>query len=206
MFTGLVEKLASVESIQPDGAAIRLTLNLGDWVDSMAIGDSVSINGCCLTVVAFEADGKTAFEAGAETLSKTTLGLLQPSDAVNVERALKAGERLGGHLVTGHVDAKAKLVSRTDDGEWSTMWFEIPNEFERHLASKGSIAIAGVSLTVVDVEENRFSVALIPHTLEQTTIGKLASGDLVNIETDVLAKYVERQLDGMLDKRSASGH
>jgi riboflavin synthase len=135
------------------------------------------------------------FEAGEETLSRTNLGQLRVGDSVNLERSLKLGDRLGGHLVSGHIDVVGWLESRTDDGQWSTVWFRVPRPWSRHMASKGSIAVDGVSLTLVDVEADRFSVALIPHTLDNTTLGKLDAGGRVNLETDLLAKYVERQLE-----------
>jgi len=155
------------------------------------IGDSVAINGCCLTVVAV--DGATwSFEAGAETLSKTNLGGLKPGDAVNLERPLGVGGELGGHFVQGHVDGVGRVNAILYDGDWVEMWFRIPAELSRFIVPKGSIAIDGVSLTVVDVEADRFSVALIPHTLQVTTLGNRQPGDAVNIETDILAKYVQR--------------
>ncbi len=168
-------------------------MTLGDLADGVAIGDSIAINGCCLTVVAIAGE-LLSFQAGDETLSRTNLGRLQPGDFVNVERSLILGERLGGHLVTGHIDAVGTLDARHDEGEWSTCWFRAPRELTRQVVSKGSIAVDGVSLTVVDVEAERFSVALIPHTLAATTLGRLTIGDPVNLETDLIAKYVARQL------------
>jgi riboflavin synthase len=135
-----------------------------------------------------------SFEAGPETLERTNLGRLQPGDRVNLESSLRMGDLLSGHLVAGHVDAVGRLDRRDDDGPWCTMWFTVPGGLTRQMASKGSVAIDGVSLTLVDVEAEQFSVALIPHTLQATTLGGLRVGDEVNLETDVLAKYVERQL------------
>ena len=144
-------------------------------------------------------NGETlSFQAGAETLGRTNLGKLQSGRAVNLERSLKFGDRLGGHLVTGHIDGLGTLADRSDDGDWSTFWFQAPADLLRQVAAKGSIAVDGVSLTVVEALADRFSVALIPHTLAATTLGRLAIGDAVNLETDVLAKYVERQLVGRL--------
>ena len=159
----------------------------------MAIGDSIAINGCCLTVIGIDGD-RFAFQAGEETLRRTNLGRLQAGSRANVERSLKAGDRLGGHFVMGHIDGPGTLASRRDDGDWATFRFTAAGELTRQMASKGSIAIDGVSLTLVDVENSGFSVALIPHTLSVTTLGRLQPGDTVNLETDVLAKYVERQL------------
>lgn len=197
MFTGIVAKQVPITHLVPEGPGVKLSLDLGDWGTDLVLGESISVNGCCLTVVASE--GPIAvFEAGEETLSKTTLGARKVGELVNVERAMLASDRLGGHLVTGHVDAVGELVDRKDDDEWSYLWFRLPSTLAPHLASKGSITVDGVSLTVVDVEADRFSVALIPHTLQVTTLGGLSVGDQVNLETDVLAKYVERQLASRL--------
>ena len=134
------------------------------------------------------------FQAGSETLSKTNLGGLKDGDPVNLERSLAVGDRMGGHYVTGHVDSVATVVERIDDGQWSTFWFKVPTELTRQMANKGSVTVDGISLTLVEVQEDRFSVALIPHTLEVTTLGTRNIGDHVNIETDLLAKYVQQQL------------
>jgi len=136
-----------------------------------------------------------AFDAGEETLGRTNLGVLKATDKVNLERSLRVGDRMGGHFVTGHIDCLGTLRSRDDSGDWSTIWFQIPGEWAHHLASKGSIAVDGISLTLVEVTNESFSVALIPHTLENTTLGMRAIGDSVNLETDVLAKYVERAVN-----------
>jgi len=193
MFTGLVESLATVCELRPEGPGVRLVISDAAIADRSKIGDSIAINGCCLTVVELNGAEMT-FEAGAETLSRTNLGRLQPGSAVNLEASLRLGDSLGGHLVAGHVDAVGQLDRRDDDAQWSTMWFRVPGELTRQMASKGSIAIDGVSLTLVDVTDHSFSVALIPHTLSVTTLGQLQPGDAVNLETDLLAKYVERQL------------
>jgi riboflavin synthase len=149
------------------------------------------LNGCCLTVVSAYT-GKLVFQAGEETLSRTNLGELAPGDAVNMERSLRAGDAMGGHYVTGHIDAVGIVDRREDNGEWCTMWFRAPAPQLQQMAEKGSVAVDGVSLTLVDVENDRFSVALIPHTLAVTTLGRRKVGERVNIETDVLAKYVQR--------------
>lgn len=135
-----------------------------------------------------------SFDAGEETLSRTNLGELEQGSGVNLETSLKLGDDLGGHLVTGHIDAVGMVDERKDDAEWSKIWFRVPAVLTRQMASKGSVAVDGVSLTLVDVDQERFSVALIPHTLKVTTLGLRRVGDRVNIETDILAKYVERQL------------
>ena len=136
-----------------------------------------------------------SFQAGEETLSRTNLGELAPGDVVNLEQSLRAGDPIGGHYVTGHIDAVGTVDRRHDDADWCTMWFRAPAAQLAQMASKGSIAVDGVSLTLVDVEDDRFSVALIPHTLAVTTLGRRKVGDRVNLETDVLAKYVQRQLE-----------
>lgn len=194
MFTGLVETLGMVTRLEPIGPGVRLNVRSSVVADGTQIGDSVAINGCCLTVVAIRGD-EMSFEAGSETLSRTNLGKLIVGSDVNLERSLKVGDRLGGHYVTGHIDAVGALDARRKEGDWSFLWFRVPRELTRQMASKGSIAVDGVSLTLVDVEDERFSVALIPHTLAATTLGKLAVGDAVNVETDVLAKYVARQME-----------
>jgi riboflavin synthase len=193
MFTGLVETLAEVASLEAAGPGKRLVLRCEKIASDAAIGDSIATNGCCLTVVAIDGD-TFAFEAGPETLVRTNLGELQAGSRVNLERSLRAGDRLGGHFVTGHIDCIGTLDERQDDDEWSTLWFRFPAEYARLMASKGSIAVDGVSLTLVDVEAERFSVALIPHTLSVTTLGALVIGDRVNLETDLLAKYVGEQV------------
>lgn len=194
MFTGLIEEMGEVVNLERRPPGVRLTVHAPKTAVDARIGDSVAVNGCCLTVVAAESNS-LAFDAGAETLSRTNLGRLQRGSLVNLERSLRVGDRLGGHYVTGHIDATGSLAERIDEADWSTFWFGMPQRLARQLASKGSIAVDGVSLTLVDVEPERFSVALIPHTLEVTTLGKLQPGDPVNLETDVLAKYVEKQLE-----------
>lgn len=194
MFTGLVETLGHVDSLIPQPPGVRLIVRAGPVTEGAEVGDSIAINGCCLTVV--EVAGELlSFEAGEETLSRTNLGKLIAGSGVNLERSLQVGDRLGGHFVTGHIDAVGTLAERKDDADWSTFWFQMPERLSRQMASKGSIAVDGVSLTLVEVTADRFSVALIPHTLRVTTLGQLKPGDQVNLETDLLAKYVERQLE-----------
>ena len=194
MFSGLVEELGTVVELLDQGPGKRLVIEAGCVAEDAAIGDSIANNGCCLTIV--EIDGsRLSFDAGTETLKRTSLGNLAPGSRVNLERSLKLGDRIGGHLVTGHVDGLSYLNKREDDQDWSTFWFSIPNDRHRQMASKGSIAVDGVSLTLVDVTTEQFSVALIPHTLKMTTLGQLNVGDSVNLETDLLAKYVQQQLE-----------
>jgi riboflavin synthase len=191
MFTGLVQSLAEVIDVVAEPPGVRLIICDSKLASESNLGDSIAINGCCLTVVSVDGD-RLAFQAGAETLSRTNLGELAAGSHVNVESSLKAGDAIGGHYVTGHIDAVGTLDQRDDDSEWCTMWFRAPAAQLAQMAGKGSVAVDGVSLTLVDVDNRRFSVALIPHTLSVTTLGLRRVGDRVNIETDVLAKYVER--------------
>jgi len=203
MFTGLVEGLAEVVAVDPEGSAIRLTVRPHcDVVAESVLGESVAINGCCLTVVSTSGAVWT-FQAGFETLAKTNLGGLRQGDRVNWERSLQVGGRLGGHFVQGHIDGVATVDQIAPDGEWLTMWFRVPAELSRGMIPKGSIAIDGVSLTLVDVQRERFSVMLIPHTLQATTLGFRQVGDLVNIEIDMLGKYVKKLLETSTSERSA---
>ena len=194
MFTGLVQSLATIQELIPDGPGMRLVVEDAETAGQSAIGSSIAINGCCLTVIGTGGQ-LLSFDAGPETLQRTNLGELAPGSRVNLETSLALGDLLGGHLVTGHIDGLGKVEERIDDNQWSTIWYSASDTLMRQMASKGSIAVDGVSLTLVDVEENRFSVALIPHTLQVTTLGLHRPGDQVNLETDVLAKYVERQLE-----------
>ena len=195
MFTGLVEEKGSVVSIEPinDGTAIELTVAANVVHADANIGDSIAINGCCLTVIKIDG-GRLSFEAGSETLSRTNLGELETGSPVNLERAMAVGQRMGGHYVSGHIDVLATVDQRNEDGQWAEFWFRVPSEWTRQMANKGSVAIDGISLTLVEVQADRFSVALIPHTLAATTLGDRNVGDTVNIETDLLAKYVQQQL------------
>lgn len=193
MFTGLVEEKGVVEFVRPEGSACRIGISTQLVHQDVSMGDSICVNGCCLTVVAIDGN-RLEFDAGSETLSRTNLGDLVAGSPVNLERSLKPSDRLGGHYVSGHVDALGTVRKRTDDGQWSEFWFDVPAELTRQMASKGSITVDGISLTLVEVDENGFSVALVPHTLEVTTLGDKQAGAHVNIETDVLAKYVQRQL------------
>lgn len=194
MFSGLVEAKIEVLAIEREPGGVRLRLARPAEYSQLEMGESIAIQGCCLTVVDFD-DTSVSFQAGEETLSRTTLGNLKPGSAVNSERSLQLGDRIGGHLVTGHVDGLGAVKSRTDDAEWSNIVFSSPPGLTRQMASKGSITVDGVSLTLVDVTEDTFSVALIPHTLSHTTLGELKAGSPVNLETDLLAKYVQRQLE-----------
>ena len=197
MFTGLVETTGEVVEVRPETPGMRLIVRQGEFAGGAALGDSIAVNGCCLTVVAIE-DDTFSFDVGPETLKLTNLGRLQAGDKINLERSLKVGDELGGHFVTGHIDAMGLVDERIDDAEWSTMWFRVPPRLTSQMAAKGSVAVNGVSLTLVDVEVQRFSVMLIPHTLQVTNLGDLQVRSKVNIETDILAKYVEKQIEGQM--------
>jgi riboflavin synthase len=192
MFTGLVQHLATIRQISAPSPGSRLVVHAPGFASDAAIGESIAINGCCLTVVGNQ-DDCLSFDAGPETLGRTNLGQLKSGSLVNLERSLRVGDLLGGHFVQGHVEAVGTLDARHDEREWSTLWFRFPAELGRYIVVKGSAAVDGVSLTVVEVEHERFSVALIPHTLKCTTLGRLAVGDRVNLETDMLAKYAQKQ-------------
>ncbi len=193
MFTGIVRELGRVVSTDggPDG--VRLVLEAPQAAAAAGIGDSVAVNGCCLTVVARDGP-RLAFDAVPETLGRTTLGALRPGAAVNVETALRAGDALGGHFVQGHVDGVGRVQSVEAEGEGLRVFVEAPPEILRYCVEKGSITVEGVSLTVAELAADAFAVALIPHTLAGTTLSDLAPGRALNLEVDVLAKYVERLL------------
>ncbi len=189
MFTGLVQAVGTVQS--NEGVRLRIAAP-AVWDDPIRLGESLAVNGCCLTVAGRE--GGIAFDLSEETRIRTTLGELPPDARVNLERALRAGDRIGGHFVQGHVDGVGRLLGRTH-AEGSEMFqFEVPAEGAKFLIDKGSIALNGVSLTVIQPEEGRFWVAVIPTTLAQTTMGSWTAGDAVNVEYDVLAKHVARLL------------
>ena len=196
MFTGLVRELGSVRQVRERSPGKWLVVHAPQTAADAALGDSIAINGCCLTVVE-NANECLAFEAGPETLARTTLGTLVEGNRVNLEPSLCVGDRLGGHFVSGHVEAIGTLGARQDEQDWSTFWFEFPRSLGRYMVPKGSIAVDGVSLTLNDVEAERFSVALIPHTLAATTLGLLRAGSRVNLETDLLAKYAQKQLSSV---------
>jgi len=190
VFTGIVREVGTVEAVEAGaGEGVRLVVRAPGTAAATGVGDSVAVNGVCLTAVAV-ADGTLAFDAVPETLRRSSLGRLRDGARVNVEAALRAGEPLGGHLVQGHVDG----VGRVGRADAEGLEIEPPAELARYLVEKGSVAVEGVSLTIAALGEDAFSVALIPHTREQTTLGALREGDEVNLEVDVLAKHVERLL------------
>ncbi len=193
MFSGIVETLGVVEKVESENAGVRFTLRWPGLEEPMSLGESVAVNGCCLTVVASNGD-RFEVQAGPETLLRTNLGEKNTGDCVNFERSLRVGDRLGGHFVQGHIDTTAVLRERRQEGEWEFLAFTLDPAWTGLLVSKGSIAVDGVSLTVVDAWPDGFSVMLIPHTLAVTTLGLLKPGDRVNIETDILAKHVAKLL------------
>ena len=192
MFTGLVEEVGTVRSVTAVGNGARVVIEAAVVLGDAQLGASIAVNGCCLTVVEYDATSWAA-DAVPETLDRTNLGALRPGDAVNLERPLAADGRYGGHVVQGHVDATAAVVAidELDDGSFR-FTFELPPAIADYVVEKGSIAVDGISLTVARVDSSTFSIAIIPHTHEVTTIGRRTVGDRVNLEADVLAKYVER--------------
>jgi riboflavin synthase len=194
MFTGIVRELGRVAAIDGGDAGVRLRIAAPRTASSgMALGDSVAIGGVCLTVVAIDGS-ELSFDAVPETMTRTSLGRLAAGDDVNVEPALRAGEPLGGHVMQGHVDGTGSVRSVEPEGDGRRIWIDAPDDMLRYCVEKGSVAVDGVSLTVAELDDAGFAVALIPHTLAVTTLGTLSPGDTVNLEVDVLAKYVERLL------------
>ena len=214
MFTGIVEELGHVVRLETVEDCARLTVEAPTVTQDASLGDSISVNGCCLTVAAVHGSTFTA-DLMAETLTRTTLGSQAPGDPVNLERALRATDRLGGHIVQGHVDATAEVLNRSHGEHWDLLRVGLPQEIARYVAVKGSVALDGVSLTVVDVEDAQhnapdasptpgagasLSIGLIPETLRRTTLGTRRPGERVNLEVDVMAKYAERLLGARLSE------
>ncbi|MEJ7635663.1 riboflavin synthase [Aeromicrobium sp.] len=210
MFTGLIEEKGTIISVEDLGDSLRLTIR-GPLVTSDAHhGDSIAVSGVCLTVMAQDA-GTFAAEVVKESLDKTSLGDLRVGDEVNLERATQAGARLGGHIVQGHVDGTGRVIDRTPSEHWEVVRIGLPPELARYLVAKGSVTVDGTSLTVVEVVDRQesdtsepwFSISLIPTTLAETTLGSKAPGDRVNLEVDILAKYVERLLGAQAEGKTA---
>lgn len=193
MFTGIVEELGNVVALEDQGDAVRLTVDGPLVTTDSHLGDSIAVNGCCLTVAVRDGEQVT-FDLMRETLDKTSLGVLAPGARVNLERAVTPATRLGGHIVQGHVDGTGVLVRRTPSEHWEVVEVELPPELDRYLVPKGSVTVDGVSLTVVEVRAGSFTVSLIPETLARTTLGLKQPGDPVNLEVDVIAKYVEKMV------------
>jgi riboflavin synthase len=196
VFTGIIEELGVVESLEDHGDAARLTVRGPLVMADAGLGDSIAVNGCCLTVAERDQETFTA-DVMQETLDRTSLGALAPGDRVNLERAVTAAKRLGGHIVQGHVDGTGAVLARKPSEHWEVVEVSVPPELSRYLVSKGSVAVDGVSLTVVDIADGdrpTFTVSLIPETLASTTLGHKQPGDPLNLEVDLIAKYVERLL------------
>jgi riboflavin synthase len=191
VFTGIVRELGVVVAADDAGGGRSLAVRARATAGLTAVGDSISVNGCCLTATAVDS-GEISFHAVPETISRTTLGSLHVEDAVNVEPALRAGDPLGGHYVQGHVDAVGSVQSVEAEGDGLRVFVEAPDGVLRYCVEKGSVTVDGVSLTVAELAEDAFAVALVPHTLEATTLSDLKPGQVVNLEADILAKYVER--------------
>ena len=192
MFTGLVEEVGTILSVAPVGEGARVTIAASTVLGDVEMGASIAVNGCCLTVVEW-GDDWWAADAVPETMDRTNLGGLAPGDPVNLERSLAANGRYGGHVVQGHVDGTGEVhsIEELDDGSWR-FTFTLPSELANYVVEKGSIAVDGISLTVAAVTPSTFSIAIIPHTFAVTAMGQRNVGDTVNLEADVLAKYVER--------------
>ena len=192
MFTGLVEEVGTIRLVAPVGEGARVTIAASTVLDDVEMGASIAVNGCCLTVVEWGDDWWSA-DAVPETMDRTNLGGLAPGDPVNLERPLAANGRYGGHVVQGHVDGTGEVqsIEELDDGSWR-FTFTLPSELANYVVEKGSIAVDGISLTVAAVTPSTFSIAIIPHTFAVTAMGRRNVGDTVNLEADVLAKYVER--------------
>lgn len=203
MFTGIVEELGSVVAVEDQGDAIRLTIRAETVLDGTGLGDSISVNGCCLTVADL-GDSTWTADVMQETLDKTSLAGVAPGARVNLERAVTVDKRLGGHIVQGHVDGVGAIMSRNPSEHWDLIEISLPADLSRYLVDKGSITVDGVSLTVVSASADRFTVSLIPETLARTTLGTRRPGDLVNLEADVIAKHVEKLLaSGLIPERKS---
>ncbi len=196
MFTGIIEAIGTLQKIQPQGGDMRLTINTGKLdMSDVALGDSVAVNGVCLTAIALEAQSFTA-DVSNETLSLTSLGKLSVGSEANLEKALTLQTRLGGHLVSGHVDGLGKVVKIYDDGRSVRFHIQAPDELAKYIADKGSICVDGVSLTVNKIEGSVFELNIVPHTIAETIIKHYSTSTLVNLEVDVIARYLERLLTG----------
>lgn len=202
MFTGLIEDLGTLRELRRGAEQVRLTVATALPMGELTLGESIAVNGICLTVVAF-GDGTFSADVSVETVACTTLAELTPGHRMNLERALRLSDRLGGHLVSGHVDGVGTVVERVREGNATRFTFRVPTELSRYLVSKGSVAVDGISLTINAVAGETFSLTIIPHTLAMTTLQTLAAGGRVNIETDIIGKYVERLLRGGEGKESA---
>ncbi len=202
MFTGIIEHLGKVTQIKKQADSAVIVVDIAQMSKDVNSGDSIAINGACLTVTHIKGS-EVSFDVSTETLSKTTIGELKASDRVNVESSLRIGDKLGGHFVTGHVDGVGAINKKESETGQCTMWFSVSKELANMMIKKGSVAVDGISLTIVNLEEKSFSVALIPYTLEETSLGFKKVGQKVNIETDMLGKWVKRIL--VTDDKAVSG-
>ncbi len=193
MFTGIIENLATVKKLSLKAGGAELFLDIGDFAENLKLGESIAINGVCLTVKQIS-DTVVSFDVSGETLTKTTLGKLRNAETVNIERALRVGDRLGGHFVTGHIDGVGIIKEKKQHENQCTMTFSVEKRFTDMMIEKGSVAVDGISLTIVNVTDGTFSVALIPYTLTSTTLGHKKTGDQVNIEIDMMGKWVKKIL------------
>lgn len=204
VFTGLVEEVGQLVSLRRGSDSARLKIAARLVMDGLAVGDSIAVNGVCLTVTSFDSGSFNA-DVMAETLAKTNLGALRPGDRVNLERALRLGDRLGGHLVSGHIDGVGEIVKKEKQDIATLVTVSAPSEVMRYIIKKGSVAIDGTSLTVVDYDQNTFMVSLIPHTAHATVLGDKKTGERVNLEGDLIGKYVERWLQAGKEDNNKNG-
>ncbi len=202
MFTGLIEAVCAVKSIRYSGGGAVLTVDFGELGRDCKIGNSIAINGVCLTIADFTG-GHATFEISAETIRISTLGRLKPGSTVNVERAMKAADRFGGHFVQGHIDGTATIKEINRSGQFTDIEFTAEPELLDQMVVKGSIAVDGISLTIANMDDRSFSVVLIPETLKRTTLGVAKAGDVVNIETDIIVKTIKKQLDKIVPQQQS---
>lgn len=200
MFTGLIEKICSVKAIRKNGGGCLLTIDLGELANDSKIGDSIAVNGVCLTIVKFS--GNLAdFDVSGETLTKSNFGKLSPAAKVNIESAVRLGGRLGGHIVQGHIDGTTKIKKIEKQNQFANINFSADKNLLDQLVIKGSVAIDGVSLTIANIDKDSFSIAVIPETLKSTTLGEMKIGDCVNIEIDIVAKTIKKQIEIILPQK-----
>ncbi len=204
MFSGIIETIGAIRSLRKDAKGARIAIEAPGVLGGVRLGDSIALNGVCVTVVDFD-ERKFEADLSVETLRRTNLGELAVGDRCNLERAMALGERLGGHLVSGHVDGVGRIRSRKNEGDSIWLTFEAPVEVMRYVVYKGSIAVDGISLTVAACESETFSISIIPHTSEQTTLTDKKDGAAVNLEADLIGKYVEKLLVPHMESRSPSG-
>ncbi|NIP27318.1 MAG: riboflavin synthase [Phycisphaerae bacterium] len=200
MFTGLIEQVCRIQAVRPSAGAVKLTIDLGKLADECKIGDSVAVSGVCLTVSWLEGN-LVRFDVSGETLAKSNLTRLTAGSKVNIELAMKIGDRFGGHIVQGHVDGVAKIKTIERGGEFVDIRFEAEGELLDRMVVKGSVAVDGISLTIASMDGNSFSVAVIPETLKRTTLGEAKTGDMVNIETDIITRTIKKQLEKLLPQK-----